>query len=206
MNPAYKTTRKRYFVMVCIVGLSFLGLLACGGGDTSQTAETAADSPSQKADQPAAEESAQTRDSSAKKPAGWQTVQIEEWNISFPPDWNGDPDTDIWQPGEVGPFMGRPDLSFFSGGIPVMPPGTFNERVKTRIEGDPQESVNVSIGGFSGIKCSWEQMGKKHRGIFLEDKVGAGMIVVHFFDCQAPADDFGQYQADFEKILVSINR
>lgn len=206
MRDANPTDSKHFLTMFCIVAVICLGFMACGGGDSSQPGETATDSPSQKADQPAAEKSAQSRTSSAKAPAGWQTAQIDDWNISFPADWNAIPDTDIWQPGEVGPFMGRPDLSFFSGGIPVPPPGTFDERVKTHIGGEPQESSKVSIAGFSGIKCSWEQMGKKHRGIFLEEKVGGAMIVIHFFDCQAPADNFDQYQADFEKILDSVNR
>jgi hypothetical protein len=197
---------KRLSAIVCILGLIFLGLSACGGSNSSQPPENAADSSAQKSDTQSAEKRTQSRNSSATKPSGWQTVQIGDWNISFPADWNGDPDTDIWQPGEVGTFMGRPALSFFSGGIPVPPPGTFDERVKTRIGGEPQETVKITVSGLSGIKCSWEENGKKHRGIFLEEKIGSVMIVINFFDCQAPVADFGQYQADFEKILASIDK
>jgi len=186
-------------IMVFTLTLSLIGFVACGGGKSSSPGETSSPS-AQKADE------ASSENAKSKTPAGWQTARQEEWSVSFPEDWNSDPDTGIWQPGEVGPFMGRPDVSVFMGGIPVMPPANFEERIKSHISGDPQESVKITISGLSGIKCGWEQMGKKHRGIFLEEKVGAGMIVIHFFDCQAPAVEFDQYKADFEKILDSIGK
>jgi len=202
MNRVHKTGRMFFSIFVVALVLGIIGFVACGGGDSKPAGESQAAS-SQKTDQASPAEKA-SAGSKAKTPAGWQTARHEEWSVSFPGDWNSDPDTGIWQPGEVGPFMGRPDVSVFMGGIPVMPPANFEERVKTHINADPQESVKVSIAGFSGIKCSWEQMGKKHQGIFLEEKIGAGMIVIHFFDCQAPSAEFDQYKADFEKILASV--
>jgi hypothetical protein len=196
------TGRKLLFIMVLVAGLCCLGFFACGGGE-SQPGKASADSPSQKADQPSAKDNSSSDDPSSKKPEGWQTVKLESWSVSFPGNWTGDEETGIWEPGEAGPFMGRPDLSFLIGGMPVMAPESFEDRVKVRINGEPQERENVSVSGFSGFKCSWEQMGKKHRGLFLEEKISGGMIVIHFFDCQAPEADFDQYKADFEKILDS---
>lgn len=203
MNPANGTGWKFFFVLVCI--MSCLGYIACAGGD-SQPGEDASVFSDQKSDSQKAAEEAASDDVSTKAPAGWQTARHEEWTVSFPPDWNVDPDTGIWQPGEVGPFRGRPAISVFMGGIPVMAPADFEERIKTRNNGEPQERVDVSVAGFSGFKCSWENQGKKYRGLFLEEKIAGGMIVIHFFDCQAPADVFEQYQADFEKILDSVRK
>jgi hypothetical protein len=49
-------------------------------------------------------------------------------------------------------------------------------------------------------------MGKKHLGIFLEEKIGGGMGVIHFVDCQAPSSDFDQHKGDFEKIVSYIKK
>ena len=79
-------------------------------------------------------------------------------------------------------------------------------QVTSHINGEPQERQNLSVSGFSGFKCSWEFMGKKHLGLFLEEKIGGGMGVIHFVDCQAPSSDFDQYKGDFEKIVAYIKR
>jgi len=205
MKIPCRTEWKPGLIAFSIVVLCGLGWVACGGGD-SRPAEAAAASSVDAAEQPAAAEKAPGSESSAKTPAGWQTVDINDWKISLPPDWNEIPRADIWQPGEIGPFQGRPPLSFHSGGIPVMPPADFEKRVKVFTGGDFQERVDVTVAGMSGFKCTWEQMGKKHRGLFLEEKVGGGMIVVNLFDCQAPADEFDQNTGIFEKILDSVHK
>ncbi len=87
-----------------------------------------------------------------------------------------------------------------------MPTTDFEDRVISHINGDPQERKNVSVSGFSGFKCSWEFMGKKHLGLFLEEKIGGGMAVIHFVDCQAPSSDFDQHKVDFEKIVAYIKK
>jgi len=201
----YSMKKEKAFlpILVCCMVLITAGFIACGGGG-SQTAEEAQNkaTPDSAADSTSGEAASPQE---ATAPAGWKTARFENWSIAFPGDWNEDPDTNIWQPGEVGPFMGRPAVSVFMGGIPVMPPANFEERIKIRNGGEPQERVNVNVSGFSGFKCSWEQMGKKYRGLFLEEKIG-GMIVIHFFDCQAPATEFDQYKADFERILDSVKK
>ena len=196
--------RRFLSILVFALVLSLTGFIACGGGD-SQPADEAQSVSEQKTDQVAETEKAPSS-SPTNTPAGWKTVKYEAWSISFPDNWNGDPDRGLWEPGEVGPFMGRPDVSVHLGGMPVMPPESFDDRIKSRINGEPQDKVDVKISDLSGIKCSWEQMGKKHRGIFLEEKIAEGMIVIHFFDCQAPTAEFDQYKDDFEKILDSIKQ
>ena len=74
------------------------------------------------------------------------------------------------------------------------------------VKGDPQERKNVSVSGFSGFKCSWEFREKKHIGIFLEEKIGGGMGVIHFGDCQAPSSEFDQHKEDFEKIISFLKK
>jgi len=205
MKPVAQKKTICFSIMVFTLSFIFIGLTACSGGK-SQSQENSPVAAEQTADHASKAKEASSGNTTSKTPEGWQKARHEEWSVSFPEDWNSDPDTGIWQPGEVGPFMGRPAVSVHMGGIPVMPPADFEERVKSHISGDPQERDKISIAGFPGIKCSWEHMGKKHRGIFLEEKVGAGMIMIHFSDCQAPAAEFDQYKADFEKILDSIGK
>jgi hypothetical protein len=68
------------------------------------------------------------------------------------------------------------------------------------------ENENLSVAGVSGFKCLWEFMGKKHLGVFLEEKVGGAMRRIHFVDCQAPSTDFDQHKGDFEKIIASLRK
>ena len=202
----YSMKKEKAFlpILVCCLVLITAGFIACGGGD-SQTAEETQNKASTEA-APDSTSGETTSPQEVTAPAGWKIEYFQDWSIAFPGNWNGDPDRGLWEPGEVGPFRGRPDVSVFVGGIPVMPPETFEERIITRNGGEPQEKVEVTVSGFSGFKCSWEQMGKKYRGLFLEEKVSGGMIVIHFFDCQAPADEFDQYKEDFEKILDSVRK
>ena len=90
--------------------------------------------------------------------------------------------------------------------IPLMPNQDFEDRVKSHINGTPQEKQSLTVSGVSGFKCSWESMGKRHRGIFLDEKMGGGMSVIHFVDCQAPAGNFTQYKDVFEKIIDSVKK
>ncbi len=87
-----------------------------------------------------------------------------------------------------------------------MPNTDFEDRVISHIHGEPQERKNVSVSGISGFRCTWEFMGKKHLGLFLEEKIGGGMGVIHFVDCQAPSSDFDQHQRDFEKIVACMRK
>jgi hypothetical protein len=82
----------------------------------------------------------------------------------------------------------------------------FEDRIKSHIHGEPMERTDVTVSGLSGFTCSWEFQGNKHLGIFLEEKVGSGMSVINFVDCQAPGSDFENHKADFEKIIASLKK
>lgn len=140
------------------------------------------------------------------EPAGWQTFQVQGWSISFPGNWRFDANAGIGWPGESDLNMGRPVLSVHCGGMPLMPNTNFEDRVISHINAAPRERKNVSISGFSGFKCSWEARGKKHLGLFLEEKMGGGMGIIHFVDCQAPGSDFDQHKGDFQKIIGSLKK
>jgi hypothetical protein len=179
--------------MVLAVGLICVGLLGCGGGEESAPKSKSAN----ESVAPVAQKTV---------PAGWKTYQCQPWSISFPSNWNGDEEAGIWWPGEGNLDMGRPAINVHCGGTPLMPNRDFEDRVVSFIRGEPQERQNVSVSGLSGFTCSWEIKDKRHLGIFLEEKIGAGMGVVHFVDCQAPRIDFDQYKGDFEKILASLKK
>ena len=87
-----------------------------------------------------------------------------------------------------------------------MPNTDFEDRVLSHINAKPKERQNLSVSDFSGFKCCWESMGNKHLGLFLEEKIGGGMGLIHFVDCQAPSSDFDQHKGDFEKIITYIKK
>lgn len=210
MGNEKKIGRMIFFVMVLAVALSCISFLACGGGGDSDTgsdsAEASVTPSSQKTDEQSEKEKAKATELSSTIPADWKTHQCQAWSISFPSNWSGDEDAGLWWPGEGGLEMGRPALSVHCGGIPLMPGTGFEDRIKSHIHGEPMDRKNVSVSDFSGFICSWEFMGKKHLGIFLEEKVGSGVSVIHFVDCQAPTSDFDNHKADFEKIIASLNK
>jgi len=205
-----KLGRNIFLITVLAVGLSCLGFFACGGnGESDSKSKSVSESvtPSaQKTDVQSSKEKTSTTDRMSVTQAGWKNFQCDEWSISFPDNWSEDGDTGIYSPGEGNLDMGRPHLSVHCGGIPLMPNVDFVDRVISHINAEPQERKNVSVSGFSGFMCSWEFMERKHLGLFLEEKVGGGMGVIHFFDCQAPSSDFDQHKGDFEKIIASIKK
>ena len=196
-----KLGRDIFLIMILAVGLSCVGFLACGGnGESDPKSKSASESVTQSSQKTGLQSSKE------KSPAGWKTFQFQGWSISFPSNWSGDADAGVWWPGEGSLNMGRPALSVHCGGIPLMPNTAFKDRVISHINGEPRERQNVSVSGFSGFKCSWEFMGKKHLGLFLEEKIGGGIGVIHFVDCQAPSSDFDQHKGDFEKIVAYIKK
>lgn len=205
MNHFPKAGRSFLTILTFALALSLIGFIACGGGNSQSEGPSKAE-PSQKAGTASAEDKAPSGSAESQTPEGWQATRYEEWSLAFPGDWNVDPDTEIWQPGEVGPFRGRPPVSVHMGGIPVMPPADFEGRIKSFTNAELQDTVEVKVGGFPGVKGYWEEGTRKHVGLFLKEDVAGGMIVIHFFDCQAPAAEYDTYAADFEKILAGVHK
>lgn len=185
--------------------LSFtLGFLACGDAGQS-AAGTAAD---EKIDRPTAEK---TENPAADKqdkmvPKGWKTYQFADWRLSFPPDWGGDEDAGVWWPGEGSMAMGRPPLSVHTGGVPMMPNSTFEGKVNSHMNSEPLSREKFSSSGYVGQKCTWEKYNKKYLGVFLEEKLGGGVGVMHFVNCRAPAAEFDTYKDEFEKIVATFRK
>jgi len=206
MQKDFRLGRRILFGMVFIVAICCIGFLACGGsGNTdADVAEVSATPSPEKKDVQSEQNKSHTVDPSV--PAGWTSLNVQGWSIAFPSNWNGDEDAGVWWPGEGNMNMGRPPVSVHRGGIPLMPNTAFEDRVKTHIHGEPMERKNVSVSGLSGFSCSWEFQGNKHLGIFLEEKVGSGVGVIHFVDCQAPMGEFDENKDDFEKIITSLKK
>ncbi len=205
-----KMGRNIFLIMILAVGLSCVVFFACGGnGESNPKSKSANESvtpSSQKTGLQSSKEKSPATNQISAIPANWKTFQFQGWSISFPGDWSGDANAGIWWPGEGSLNRGRPVLSVHCGGIPLMPNTNFEDRVSSHIRGEPQERKNVSVSGFSGFKCSWKFMGKKHLGLFLEEKIGGGVGVIHFVDCQAPSSNFDQHKGDFEKIVAYIKK
>ncbi|MCP3933683.1 MAG: hypothetical protein GY705_31845 [Bacteroidetes bacterium] len=210
MSRAKNIKRNSWLVLVLTLGFFCVGILSCGGnGESSSNAESGSESgisSSQKADLESTKGKPAKSSKKSSTPSDWKTYSFQGWSLSFPGNWNGDEEAGVWWPGEGSLDMGRPALSVHCGGIPLMPNTKFEDRVLSHINSEPVEKQDLSVSGFSGFKCSWEFMGNKHIGLFLEEKVGGGMSVIHFLDCQAPSGDYDQYEGDFEKILTYFSK
>ena len=188
-------------IMIPILMLVFvMSITACGGGsgeapaaDLSKSETTATSQKATKAEMDNTED---------KSVPGWQQASYENYRFSLPKDWKGDGDTGIWCPGDQNLDMGRPKLSMHIGAIPVMPGSTVADKLNFYYGGAPTTTGEIKKCGMSGKFVKVTIHGLKHLGLILEDN--AGMKIVNFFDCQAPADKFDQYQETFKKILNSV--
>ncbi len=190
---------------VFTIGLFSFGFMACGdAGEASTTApltEQADEPATKKTDKPMAVNQKQTT------PQGWKTYEFDGWSISFPADWGGNENAGVWWPGEGSMDRGRPALSVHTGGTPLMPNMAFEDKVNSHMNAEPLTKEKFSSSGFSGLKCTWASpYGKKYLGVFVEEKVGGGVSVVHFVNCQAPVADFDKYKDVFEKIVSTYTR
>jgi hypothetical protein len=199
-----KKTRRFHHGFVVLLffagGLFSMGLLSCGG-----SGENAATLPAtSEVDQPS--EKATATDVKKAVPQGWKTYQFEDWSLSFPADWGGDENVGIWWPGEGNMDRGRPPVSVHTGGSPLMANRTFEDKVKSHMSAEALTKEKFSSSGYSGLKCTWEKYGKKYLGVFVEEKIGSGVSIMHFVNCQAPDGEFDKYKGDFEKIVATFSR
>jgi hypothetical protein len=131
---------------------------------------------------------------------------FQGWTITLPGDWNGDAEAGVCWPGEGSIDMGRPPVSLHCGGIPVMPGTTFEDRIKSHINGEPKDRQKVTVEGLIGFTCTWSSQGNKHTGMFLEEVIGGGMKIIHFFDCQAPEAKFDGFKEVFGQIIKTVKK
>jgi len=128
------------------------------------------------------------------------------WTIILPDGWNGDDNVGIYWQGEGSLAMGRPALSIHMGGIPLMPDASFEDKVKKHANGELVDKKEITVEGLTGFTCYWESQGKKHFGIYLEEKLGGGVGVIHFVDCQAPAKQFAEFKEAFEATIKTVKK
>jgi hypothetical protein len=204
MKNSLKFNPGSILLIVLSIGLLSIGFTACESGGESSSNEAVTteidDATAQQSDKPI------TVKQTSLVPKGWKTYKFEGWSISFPSNWGGDEDKGVWWPGEGSMDRGRPALSVHTGGTPLMPNRSFEDKVRSHMNSEPLTKEAFSSSGFSGLKCTWESYGKKYLGVFLEEKVGGGVSIIHFVNCQAPAADFNQYKDDFEKIVSTFSR
>jgi len=134
------------------------------------------------------------------------TATFNDWTIELPDGWSGDDAMGLYWQGEIEQFRGRPDTSIHMGGIPVMTDIAFEDRVKQHINSEFTDKTDVTVEGIKGFTCIWENQGKKHYGMFLEEDVGGTMRVIHFFDCRAPVDSFDGLKDAFVKAVGTAGK
>jgi len=176
-------------------------LAACG---------ESADTPGREADNPAAtavsadKGAVKSPPSTAVKPGGWSRAEYENTVFMIPPDWKAMGDTGIWCPGDQNMNMGRPKVSLHCGGIPVMPNSSVEDRLKFYYGMVPTTLQKFKRCGMNARIVDVTIHGKRHLGLILEEKTGP-MMVLNFFDCQAPEGEFDKYMGRFKKILDSVS-
>jgi hypothetical protein len=184
-------------VPVLVLMLICFSFTACGNGEKEEAKQ---DEPA-----PVSTPVVKVTDNPIPAPAaGWKTFNLKSYSVAIPEDWASDLDTQVFSPKSDKPAMGLPPVSVHVGGMPLMPGTSFEARLKSYMNSEPTLKESVNAGGFAGLKCVWENMGKKHLGIFLEEKVGGGVGVIHFADCRAPVNEFDTHKAAFEKIVNSF--
>jgi hypothetical protein len=190
------------FILMMGLMLVCLSFSACGGGEKKEAAPTTASDVSPGSKQAVKPTAAPTGTPAAE--AGWKTHRLKNCSISLPGDWGGNVESQVWWPGKADLNRGIPALHVHCGGMPLTPSQSFDDRLKSYLGTEPILKEKVNISGLSGLKCVWEKLGNKHMGIFLEEKIGGGVAVIHFVKCQAPTDVYDEHAADFEKIINSF--
>ncbi len=200
------------FSLTLLMALCCFTLIACGGdtsgsGEPANTGKTSAKA--ETANPGTTAQPAQTPQATATTPppaveAGWKTHNMKQYAISFPDNWGGDSDAQVFWPGGGELTAGIPDLSVHVGATPLMPGRSFDEGVKVKVRGTPTSKEKITQSGLSGFKYVWEFLGKKHLALFLIEEVGGGMRVIHFADCQAPVNEYDNQKPVFEKIINSF--
>lgn len=175
-------------------------LTACGGNADAPGVE--AETPATQA-VPAAPGEVKAPSSSAVIPGGWSKAEYENTPFVIPPDWKAMGDTGIWCPGDQDMNMGRPKVSLHCGGIPVMPNSSVEDRLKFYYGVVPATLQTFKKCGMNARFIDVTSRGQRHFGLILEEKTGP-MMILNFFDCQAPEGEFDNYQGTFKKILDSV--
>lgn len=195
-----------FLVSLCI--LVFLATCLSGCGANTDSNKTTAETDSAKAEPmpknaPKAEPKS-TGGNDAGSVDGWQSVTYEKFKFSLPKDWNGDTDANVWWPGEGSLSMGRPPVSLHLGATPVMPGASWQDRSKSFMNAEPSNKTSVTVCGLEGFTCEWKSNSYKHYGLFLVEKVGGGMKMLYFANCQAPSGEYDNHSDVFKKIIASI--
>jgi len=140
-------------------------------------------------------------------PSGWKKVSYDEFSFSVPTDWKEEKNTGVWFPGTESFDMGLPKISLQCGGMPVMPGQTVDGQLKEMLHGsEPLSKTPVKKCNIPGhIRKAKDEWGLQHLALTLEEPSGAGMVMVHFFNCRAPAGQFSKYSEIFRKILDSVH-
>lgn len=193
---------KRIFVRLFpLLILAFvLFVPACGVNDD------APDSNAKTKETPAAAQKspvAKTAKNRGNSVPGWQQVSYENATFSLPEKWKGDAETGIWCPGAQNLDMGRPRVSLHIGATPVMPGSSVEDGLKRYYGVVPTATgEETKKCGKNGSYMEVTNNGLKHIGLILVEDMG--MKIVHFFDCQAPGDEFDEQLETFRKILDSV--
>ena len=194
-----KRTKVGGVAILFVVAAFFMA--ACGGS---------ADTPGEEANSPAATDiiadrgEVQAPTPGAVIPGGWSKAEYENTTFLIPADWKAMGDTGIWCPGDQNMNMGRPAVSLHCGGIPVMPDSSVEDRLKFYYGAVPDTLQVFKRCGMNARFVNVTIHGKRHLGLILEEKTGP-MMVLNFFDCQAPEGEFDKYMGRFKRILDSVS-
>ena len=179
----------------------FMMLISCGNKDDKSNQKKANASVNQSKSQSSEKNKTNI---AVKRGSNGQEITVDLFQFTIPKDWKGDEDTQVWFPNTEDDNIPLPPHSFQHGARPLMGIASLEKGIENHIGVVPNKKNPVTIGDMQGFICEWQRENYKNIGLFLLEK-NAGMDIMYFFICQAPASSFEQYKKTYKEILSSIS-
>ena len=195
-----RRTKLNYKTIALCICLSLVFIFSgCSGDNPGDAVKSAVEKKDAAKNEKIGEEK-----SGVKLPAGkGNIVSVDKFKFIIPKGWTGDNDTQVWYPKDKPSNAPLPPVSLHHGARPMMGISTLEEGIKRHTDQEPKVIGKKKVGGMKGIICQWQRMSYKSIGLFLHEE-SAGMDIMYFFICQAPADSFDQYLKIYQAILDSV--
>lgn len=198
------TTKKFQFLTITLFALVLI-LVSCSNGDNATGTEGITNPVQKSVSKQAPVEKVHPKNSQAASSTlkNGQTIHFEKIIFTIPDDWEKDSRTDVCYPSSSDKNIPLPPVSLYYGNIPMMPGTTLDNLVKSHIGAEPMQKSSLTICSYKGFVCQWASYKHKHIGIFLEEKIGGNMGMIHFVQCQAPASSYDSHEDTLKKIIAS---
>ncbi len=198
------TIKKIQFFTISLFALVLI-LVSCSNGDNATGTEGITNPVQKSSSKSTPVDKAQPENGQAASSIlkNGQTFHFGKIIFTIPRNWEKDSRTDVCYPSSSDKNIPLPPVSLHYGNIPLMPGNTLDNQVQSHIGTKPLKISELSICGYKGFVCQWKSYNHKHIGIFLEEKMGGNMGMIHFIKCQAPASSYNSHEETLKNIIAS---